>query len=443
MNVTVENLAPCRRLVRIELEAQAVDAAFDKLTKDFQREAKLPGFRPGKAPRDLIARTYSKQIQDETKRKLISESYQQALKDQKLNVVGYPDIEEIQFARGEALQFAATVETAPDFELPDYVGLPVKRPSATVTDADIDRAMNVLREQRVSYNDVARSAQEGDIVVVNYTGTTGGKPLTEIAPTAVGLTQKSNFWIDVKPGSFIPGFTEQLTGAVAGDKRTVNVDFPADFVSQPLAGLKGIYEVEIVHVKERVLPALDDQFAKNFGAENVEKLRAGVATDLGNELKFKQQREVRNQLVQGLLSRVQFDLPETMVEQETRNVVYNIVRENQQRGVPKDKIEEQKDQIYSLANNSAKERVKAGFLLNKIAQKENLSVSREELTQRILYLAQQNNIAPDKLVKQLKERNGIEEIHEQILNSKVLDLLELQAQIEEVSAQLPAPAPQA
>ncbi len=289
MNVTVENLAPCKKLVRVEVEATKVDETFDSTTKEFQREASLPGFRPGKAPREMVLRKYGKDIEDEAKRKLIAEAYKKAVEEQKLDVLGYPDIEEIQFGRGRPLLFAATVETAPEFQLPEYKGLPAKTEARTVTDADLERALDVLREQQVNYKTVERPVQTGDIAVVNYTGTSEGKPITELAPTAKGLTEQKNFWVDVGSKSFIPGFADQLLGAKAGEKRTVNVEFPADFVTPQLAGKKGVYEVEVVEVKEKSLPALDEAFAKAYGAESLEKLRAGVRKDLENELKFKQE----------------------------------------------------------------------------------------------------------------------------------------------------------
>ena len=246
MNVSVENLAPCKKLVRVEVEAQQVDDTFATITKDFQRQASLPGFRPGKAPRDMVIRKYDKDISDEVKRKLISDSYRKALDEKKLDVVGYPDIEEIQFGRGQTLQFAATVETEPEFELPEYKGLEVKKENRSVTDADVDKAINALREQQISFKTVERPAQTGEIAVVNYTGTSDGKPITDIAPTAMGLTEQKNFWVEMEAKSFIPGFADQLIGAKAGDKRTVNVDFPADFVTPQLQGKKGVYEVEVV-----------------------------------------------------------------------------------------------------------------------------------------------------------------------------------------------------
>ena len=432
MNVTVENLGPCKKLLRVEVDAPAVDAALEEIMQDFQKQVRLPGFRPGKAPRHLVVKAYAPQIDEEARRKLVSEGYRKAVADQKLRVVGQPDIEEIHFAKGQPFQFAVTLETAPEFELPDYKGLPIKREMAVVTEEDIERALNVLREQRATYLDVARPVQEGDFVVVNYTGTCDGKPITETAPTARGLTEKKDFWLHVAKDSFIPGFTEQLVGAGAGEKRTLNVNFPADFVAKELAGRKGVYEVEVVQVKEKVLPELNDEFAKSFGAEDMAKLRDGVRTDLQNELNYKIKRSVRDQLVRELLGRVNCELPESIVLSETRNVVYDIVRENQQRGVSKETIEQQKDQIFSVANNSAKDRIKAAFVLGRIAEKEAIKVEQKELTQRVLMLAEQYQLKPEQMVKQLRDRNGFGEIEEQIMSAKVLDFLELNAKVEEV-----------
>ena len=434
MNVSVENLAPCKKLVRVEVEAQQVDETFATITKDFQRQANLPGFRPGKAPREMVVRKYDKDITDEVKRKLISDSYRKALDEKKIDVVGYPDIEEIQFGRGQTLQFAATVETAPEFELPEYKGLAVKKEARKVTEEDLEKAIDALRQQQLSFKTVGRPVQTGDIAVVNYTGTSDGKPITDIAPTAKGLTEQKSFWVEMDSKSFIPGFADQLLGAKAGDKRTVNVDFPADFVTKELQGKKGVYDVEVVEVKEKVLPAVDDAFAKSFGAENVEKLREGVRRDLENELNYSQNRSVRNQLIGGLMSRVNFDLPESSVAQETRNVVYDIVRENQKRGVSRELIEQEKDKIYSAAAQGAKERVKVAFLLQKIAEKEGIKVSQEEVAQRVSTMAAMYQIPVDKFVKDLQKRNGFVEIYDQIANDKTLEFLQQNAKIEEVPA---------
>lgn len=432
MNVTVENLAPCKKLLRVELDAKAVDEAFAAMTKDFQKQASLPGFRPGKAPAHLVARKYGQDIQDEVKRKLIGDSYRKAVDEQKLDVLGYPDIEEIQFGRGQPLQFAATIETAPEFQLPEYKGLPLRREARSVSDGDVQHALDLLREQQMRFETAARELRQGDVAVVNYTGTCDGRPISELAPTARGLTEQRNFWIEMKPDSFIPGFAEQLLGAKAGEKRTVNVDFPADFMTKEVAAHKGVYEVELVEVKEKVLPALDDAFARSYGAEDLEKLRAGVRRDLENELKHKQSREARNQLARALLTAANFDLPEGPVAAETRNVVYDLVRENAKRGVKRETIEKEKDAIYSAAAANAKERVKLAFLVQKIAEKEDIKVSNDEILRRVQTIAAVNQIPPEKFLKDLQKRNGLVEIYDQIAHEKVFDFLESNAKIEAV-----------
>jgi trigger factor len=433
VNVSVDQLAPCKKLVRVELDAAEVDAAFDAITKDIQKQASLPGFRPGKAPRAMVEKKYAAEIKEEAKRKLIGENYRKAIADQKIEVIGYPDIEEVQFERGQALQFTATVETAPEFQLPEYKGLPAQLETKFVTEADVDRALDMLRGQHVKFETVARPLAGGDIAVVNYTGACDGKPITELAPTAKGLTEQKNFWVETADGSFIPGFAAQLTGASAGEKRTVTVNFPADFVTPQLQGKTGVYEVELVEVKQKVLPPLDDELAKKFGAENLEKLKAGVRADLENELKYSQSRAIRNQAVRALLGRVNFELPETAVAAETRNVVYDIVRQNTQRGMGRELIEKQKDEIYSAAAGNAKERVKLAFLVQRIAEQEKIAVTQEDVLKRAQQLAMMYQMPFDQFLKDLQKRNGVNELYDQVLHEKVLELIEKNAIISEAA----------
>lgn len=441
MNVTVENLAPCKRLLRIEIDTAQVEETFSAITGEFQREARLPGFRAGKAPKEMIAKRFQNDIQEEAKRKLISDAYRKAIYEQKLTVVGSPDIEEIQFARGQPLQFAATLEIAPDFVLPEYKGLPAQRQVASVTPEDIERALHVLGERHATFQTVPRELKAGDFAVINYSATTDGKPLTDIAPTARGLTEKKNFWIGIDDTSFIPGFGTQLVGMKAGDKRTVTVDFPADFVVPALAGRKGAYEVEVVEAKEKFIPPVDETLAQSYGAKNLTELREGVRQDLQNELNLKQSRSTRNQVTQQLLDRIQCDLPESVVEDETRNIVYNIVSENQQRGMSKEMVDAHKDEIYATANITAKQRVKAMFAFKRVAEKEGVRVEQFEIARRIQEMATQYKVPVDKLVKDLEKGGRLGEIYQMLLNEKVIDLLVQFAKIEDVSPPAPAAAP--
>ena len=217
----------------------------------------------------------------------------------------------------------------------------------------------------------------------------------------------------------------------AGEKRTVNVCFPADFVTPQLSGKKGVYEVELVEVKEKILPALDDALAKAYGAESLDKLREGVRSDLQNECNSKQNLSIRSQVVEALAKQVQCELPESIVHEETRSIVYNIAAENNRRGVPKETVDAQKEQIFASATATAKERVKAFFIIQKVAEKEGVRVEKFEIVNRLQMMAAQHKMPLDKLVKELEKHNGVTEIYQQMLGEKVIDLLVLNAKIED------------
>ena len=440
MNVTVENLGPCKKLVKIEVDAPAMDAAFRAVESDYQANAALPGFRKGKAPREMILKQFGKEIETEVKRKATSDAFRQAVKEHNLDVVHMANIEEISFDRGQPMQFAVSLETGPEFQLPEYRGLPAQREDARVTDQDVENALAALRDRASTFEVVERPVAEGDFIVVNYTGTCEGQPITAIAPASRGLAEQKAFWIEVKPDSFIPGFAMQLLGAKAGDKRTVTVDYPADFVSSILAGKKGVYEVELTAVKEKRLPELDDALAKQWEAENLTALREGVRQDLQHELDERQSRSVRQQIVEVLMGQITCDLPESLVAAETRNVVYEMVNENQRRGVPKEIIEKEKDNIYRNSGVIAAGRVKASFIFKRIAEKEGIKITQGEFESELFGMAKQMQMTVDKLKKELAKGDGGDHIAQNILNSKVVSFLKDQAKIEVVPpGQMKAP----
>jgi len=426
----------------VELTAEEVEKGFVEVESDFLKHVSLPGFRKGKAPKELVKKSLASDIVSETKRLLVSENYRAAIKEHNLKVYNLLNVEEPALERGKPSSLVVEIEVAPQFELPAYRGVVAKREIRSVTEADIDQAIDLLRARMGSFEKVSREAQDGDIVVASYTGTCEGKPISELAPAARGLAAQQNFWIEIKDGSFLPGFAEQLRGAAAGTKRTVQVDFPADFPTEPLAGKKGVYEVEVVEIKEKKLPPLDDAFAKSWEAADMASLREGVRGDLQNELNDKINRSVREQVVRTLIGSLDFEMPESAILGETRNMVYEIVRDNQQRGMSKEIIDKNKDQIFNVANSAAKERVKAAFVFARIAEKEGIKVTGEEYDARIFSMARSMKMPHEKLVKEIEKRDGRQQIVEQILNEKVIDFLQQHARIEDVPA-APAPAPQA
>ena len=432
MEVTITDLSPCKKQLRIEIDAETVNAKFDAVAKDFRRHAHLPGFRQGKAPLANVMRSYGDKIGEEAKRTLMSDSYAKALKENELRPVIRPEVEELQFGHGKPFQYLATLEVTPAFEMPEYIGIEVEKERHSVNDADIAKALDTLREQRVSYADMDRPVVEDDFIVVNFTGTIDDKPITDLIKVARGLTEQKNFWLHKTQNPLIPGTVEALIGSSKGDKKTVTVTIPDDFVYEEIVGKEAKYEIEVVQVKEKSLPELDDKFAKGFGAESMDKLREGVENDLKNELEYSKKKSIRNQCVDKLLGAVNCDLPETIVNEATRAAVHNIVQQNHQRGVGKEIIEENKDKIYANAKTDAEVRVKANYILSKIAEKEGIKVTDQELSRQVAAMAAQQKVKPQKLAQQLKDNGTIYQVQEEIMNAKVIDLLEEKAKVTEI-----------
>jgi trigger factor len=434
MPATIENVTPCRKKLRVEVTAERVASARTEILREYKKHAQIAGFRPGKAPELMVEKRFAKDIDEELQKRIIPETYREALTENKLRAVGYPQIEAVDYKPGQPLVYTAAVDTAPEFSLPDYKGIPLKKKDAVVSDEDVSKTVDALREQNAEFVTVeSRSLRSGDFAVLNYSGVADGKPVIELVPESKTLGENKNFWLLVESASFLPGFCDQLIGAAVGEKRQVLVDFPADFPQKALAGRKATYFVDVVAIKEKKLPELNDDFAKKTGLDTMEKLkeevRKGLLAERGDEVKA----ELRKQVVDYLLDRVEFDLPESLVTQETRSIIYDVVRENSMRGIGKEALEEKKNEIFGYATKSARERLRSSFVLDSIAQAEGIKVEEAEMEERMAQLAQRYRVTPQKLKAQLAERDGLGEIEEQILVGKTLDFLVSNAKVESVS----------
>ena len=430
MSVTIENTAPCRKTLRVEVDAQRVAGTRAEILQEFRKHATIPGFRPGKAPEPMVEKRYAHEIDDELRKRIIPDTYREVLAEKKLHVVGYPRVEKVEYQPGRALVYTAAVDTAPEFKLPDYKGIDLKKKEVPVTDEDMNKTIDSLRDQQAEFVNVeGRALRTNDFAVLSYTGIADGKPIAELVPDAKTLGEHKDFWLLITSDSFLPGFCDQLLGAQTGEKRQAMINFPADFPQKPLAGKKATYFVDVTAIKEKRLPELDDEFAKKIGVESVDKLKEEIHKSLAAEREAQARADLRQQIVDQLLSKVDFDLPESLVAQETRSIVYDLVRENTRRGVTKETLEEKKDDILGFATQSARDRLRASFILGAIAEVEGIKVEETEIEQRIAQLAQRYRVTPEKLKAQLSERGGVGEIEEQILEGKTLDFLLANAKV--------------
>jgi len=434
MAVTIEDAAPCRKKLRVEIAAERVAGTRAEIVQEFRKAASIPGFRPGKAPEPMVEKRYAGEIDTELRKRLIPESYREVLHEQHLHAVGYPQIENVEYKPGLPLVYSVTIDTAPEFALPDYKGIPVKKMAITVAPEDVDKALDTLRDQQADFVAVeGRAVRSGDFAVVNYTGIVDGKPIGELVAEAKGLGENKDFWLLISSESFLPGFCDQLIGAAAGEKRQVFVDFPKDFPQPPLAGKKATFFVDVVALKEKKLPELNDEFAKKLGAKDLAQLKEDVLHDLESNVEQRLDSDLRRQVIEYLLARVECELPESLVQAETRSIVYDVVRENSLRGATKEQLETKKNEIFGFATQSAKDRLRTSFILDAIATAEKIKVEKAEFDERVARLAQRSRTTPARLKVQLSEKGGLDEIEEQILVSKTLDFLVDNAKVEAVT----------
>jgi trigger factor len=433
MKVEVENQPHCVATLKIELTPDQVSKEWDTIASSFASQARIPGYRPGKAPRRVIEAKFRKDIQDELTKKLVSKSYHEAIAEKQLRVVSLTSLEEVEFGEDRSMRFRATVVTAPEFELPDYKGIPLRLPDTKVTDAEIDAAVERLREQSADFVDVPeRGAALEDFVVINFEGTIEGKAIAEIVPGASKNIQGGKkFWLRLAADNFLPGFVDQMVGQKPNETRTIEVEFPADFPVKELAGKKAQYEVTLLEIKERVLPPLDDAFAAKWMPEKtLTDLRHALEHQIEHEKGHELERAREEQVVRFLGERIDFEIPPTLLKRETRSTLAELVQRNRERGVPDEMMKEKEEELIRMAGGLAAHRLKTNFILHRIAEVEKIQVTRADLDERIRHQAMHQNVTPAKLREEIEKHDGMNGLVEQVLLSKTIDFLGSNATIE-------------
>src|SRR5213596_1606212 len=439
MKIEVEKQPGFISKLQIELPPEEVTKEWDAIAISFARFAKISGYRPGKAPRAVIDKRFRKEIQEELTKKLVSKGYHEAIEQQQLRVASLTNIEDVQFGEDKSMRFRTTVVTAPDFELPDYKNIPVQAPDTKVSDVEVDEALERLRDQSADFVDVpGRGLQMGDFAVLDFEGSVDTKPISEIAPQASkNLQGGKKFWLHLAPDNFLPKFCEQLVEQKPGETRTVTVDFAVDFPVKELAGKQANYNVTVSEIKQKVLPVLDDAFAaKLIPGKTLADLRHIIEHDLAHEKEHERERAREGQVVKYLHERIQFELPPALLKSETRRILADLVQRNRERGVPDEMLKDKEKELIETAAGLAAHRLKINFILHRIAERENIQVSRDDINARLREDAARYNVPMEKMRKELQGHDGLDGFAEQILLGKTLDFLKANVSVE--TAQEPA-----
>jgi trigger factor len=381
MKVTVEELSPSKRALNVEVAPEQVAATMEATLKELSRKIHVPGFRKGKVPPEIIQRRFQSDIQEEVLRELIPDSYRQALTQVELTPVSQPRVEDVHFHAGEPLRYRAIVEVKPPVTMKEYRGIPLERKAVEVTDPEVDRALEFLREDAAEYAPMEGwPAMRDDLIVLDHEGSIHGKPFK-------GGSGK-NLTLLLGRGGYLPGFEEQVVGLQKGDSKQFRLTFPADSPRKDLAGRTAEFRVTIKEVKKRRVPELNDEFARTAGdVESVAALRDKLRERLKARKVREQEAELKRTLLEKLAAAHEVELPEALVEAEAASLLQEMLGTIRASGGRVQGLAENAEALSAKASELARRRVKESLLLDAVARQENLAVSDAEVEAEIEAMA--------------------------------------------------------
>lgn len=438
MNISVEKLPDCHARLTAEVPVDKVNQTRKEVVAAYASQVKVPGFRPGKTPASVVEKKFSTEIDKEVRDRLARLSYSEAKEKEDLSIMGIAKVESELFTPDGGYSLVVDVVAEPDIEIADYKGIPVEVPRIEVTDEMVDDLLENARKMKAEPADVDRVAQDGDMVVVDFTASLDGEDLAEVIDDDrfKALASGEERWFEVPEheddaSPMFPGLQVKLDGIAAGETREIEVAFPEDFPAESLAGKTALYKVTATQVKERVLPELDDEFARGLGAESVGKLRELMGERLRQQQESNRINAINEQILTHLNGEMTFDLPQHVVANETRAQINEMIQRGMQQGMTPENFQENQEEFTSNAEAQARNNVKTTFIINEIAERENLRAEEGELAAQIQAYAREQGRPFRKVVREIQEEGGLESIAQRIRVEKVLAFLRENAEIVE------------
>lgn len=442
MKTDLVDVNETRKDLRVEIPSEVVDAAVARVAQDYSRRARIPGFRPGKAPTRVIKQRFKAEILHDVLHDLVPRVLDDALRERGVEAVNTPDIRDVSVDEGQALTFTASFDTVPAFDPGDFAAITVKRPSTQIDDAGVSAALQRLRDRAAKMEHVeGRGVIDGDTVtldLVRYTYEDGGKAVEgqpsrgEPVAGAAGVTADSHSGVDVELGSKAnpPGFDEQLLGLEVGATKSFPIHYAADYAIGELAGTSVSYSVTVKGLKRRVLPELDDEFAKDMGEfENLESLTARVRADLEHEAGHAADRDVRGELMKQIATRVPFEVPASLVERELERRIEEFAHRLMDQGLDPRQAGIDWNAFRESQQGVAREAVAAAMVLDEVARREKLEVTEAEADQEIGRYAERTGRTAAAVRAALAKEGGLSRVYSGLRREKSIDYVMARATI--------------
>ncbi|CAN5468576.1 trigger factor [soil metagenome] len=421
----------------VEIPSSVVDAEIDKVSRDYSKAARIPGFRPGKVPAKVVRQRFRDQILHDVAHGLIPRAVDEALRTRGVEPVDTPDIRDVVVEEGQPLKFTASFETVPPIEPGDYAAFTLREKAPVIADEDVERALSQVRERAARYEPVEdRGIDVGDSVTVDIARTARAKfeePLVVIAgeapapQPATGAEQTDrheDVTVEIGAPANPPGFDDALAGLEAGESKTFDITYPADYAIEELAGTTVHYAVHVKALRKRLVPELDDEFAKDVGDfENLEALRARVRADLEHEATHEAQREVRGDLLEQLAARVTFDLPAALLEREVDRRVEEFVRRLIDQQIDPMKVNINWEEFREQQREAAVKAVKSALVLDEVARREGLAATDEEVGAEVERYAERSGRGAAAVRARLEKEGALGRLYAGLRREKTMDFL--------------------
>ena len=423
MKTEFVDVSDTRKQLLVEIPSAVVDAEIDRIARDYGKAARIPGFRPGKVPAKVVRTRFRDQILHDVAHDLIPRAVDNALRERGVEPVDTPDIKNVLVEEGQPLKFTADFETVPAFDPGDYGSLRLEKPAVTVADEAVAETLERLRQRAARYEPVeGRQVEAGDTVVID---------LVREAPGEAADRHES-VSIEVGASANPPGFDEQLIGLEPGDEKRFPVEYPADYSVKELAGTTVNYAVTLKGIKTKVVPALDDEFAKDLGEfDSLEAVRARVREDLQRDAERSAERELRNALLKQLASRVTFEIPEALLDREIERRTEEFVRRLYEQGVDPRQANIDWQGFRDHQREPAREAVASAIVLDEVARREQVGVESAELDAEIDRYAAATGRTSDDVRARLEKEGGISRLYMGLRREKAVDLIRSRATIVE------------
>jgi len=423
MDVRIEDLGPTRKRIHVIVPEETVKREIDGAYVELRRTAKVKGFRPGKTPRQILERYYGDYVTEQVISKLIGNTYEGALARGNIRPVSQPTLDNEELTEGEPFKYSAVVDVNPDIDVKDYVGIPLKKRQLKLEKDDVTKGLEQLQNIHAQLKTVGedRAAGDGDFVVIDFQGTIDGEPFKGGRGESVS--------VEIGAGRFLPDLEKALVGARCDEEREVEITFPDNHREKDLAGKKALFHMRIREIREKVFPALDDEFAKDVGCESLKDLERKVKSEIQEEKQFAINRELEKDIIDFVIEKNAFEVPKSMVDRQVEALIRELKLNLAHQGVEFETSGLDEEKLREQYRDRAIRDVKSTLLLNRIAELEKIKVRKDEVGKRFEDIAKRTNRTKSQVEAYYSKNDLVGGLKAQLLEEKTLRFLRDKADI--------------